>query len=764
MSDILPKLPNETWSWNIDSQGFDRDPKLTSDEIQCLHDIFNTPYRKKRLVNSTSFNKLKRLFRPLEYVLAYTGLDQKVKRQQTVRTTSLNLICRAMYHTQVSYWGFSRKMWLSLIGKDYYAYIAKHGITANARHQILAIAYLLGDYPDVLSLGRINYINFAQKIFGKVTMDNAIKALATPLSSWGYSRECNEAAVANALSFVFIQQRSCSIQQIKHQALVEIYENAPNRNFKSGLTILSYVLYAYGIIEHALGRSTPRFDEKKFSDQPIFNDLCPAWVDMLERWLNTSTRYLDTRTRHVYGLLKVCRWDMEMYKTNAGPENWTRETCLELINSIENWTVGEFAGFKKPQLDTFGNPLAPATKIGLLGMLKGFFIDIQDWEWIPRKFDPNRYLKSPTRLNKLLGPDPKVIEDAVWAKLMWAGLNLTEEDIRIHGSSPASSAPRHPLAMVRAVAMVWLFAGLRKNEIHRLRTGCIRWDSIYDQDTQKEVKTCLLDVPVTKNYSAYTKPVDSLVGQMINIWEKQRPPQPLKLDAKTNEMVEYVFQYRNTPLGSTYLNETLIPMLCAKAGVPGDDAKGTITSHRARATIASQLYNAREPLSLYDLQQWLGHKELQSTTYYTKISPTRLTKAYISADYFAKNLRAINVLVDRDVVKDGNANVEPWKFYDLGHGYCTYDFFDQCPHRMACAKCDFYEPKTSARSMMLEGKSNLLRLVQEITLTDDERLAVEDGVQAYESLLDKLKDISAPNKKLQAIPIISESRSPIQQK
>lgn len=45
----------------------------------------------------------------------------------------------------------------------------------------------------------------------------------------------------------------------------------------------------------------------------------------------------------------------------------------------------------------------------------------------------------------------------------------------------------------------------------------------------------------------------------------------------------------------------------------------------------------------------------------------------------------------------GRAAQEPWKFYDLGHGYRTYDFFDQCPHRMACAKCSFYLPKHSSQ-------------------------------------------------------------------
>jgi hypothetical protein len=33
----------------------------------------------------------------------------------------------------------------------------------------------------------------------------------------------------------------------------------------------------------------------------------------------------------------------------------------------------------------------------------------------------------------------------------------------------------------------------------------------------------------------------------------------------------------------------------------------------------------------------------------------------------------------------------------LGHGFCTYTFFEQCPHRMACARCDFYPRKPRPR-------------------------------------------------------------------
>jgi hypothetical protein len=100
--------------------------------------------------------------------------------------------------------------------------------------------------------------------------------------------------------------------------------------------------------------------------------------------------------------------------------------------------------------------------------------------------------------------------------------------------------------------------------------------------------------------------------------------------------------------------------------------------------------------------------------------------------------------VDQEVVRSGRAVNEPWKFYDLGHGYCTYDFFDQCPHRMACAKCSFYLPKDSTKAQLLEAKANLLRLRQEIPLAEAELAAVEEGVVAYERLLATLADVPTP--------------------
>ncbi|MEU3521342.1 tyrosine-type recombinase/integrase [Streptomyces sp. NPDC006654] len=301
------------------------------------------------------------------------------------------------------------------------------------------------------------------------------------------------------------------------------------------------------------------------------------------------------------------------------------------------------------------------------------------------------------------------------------------------------------------ITLTWLFAGQRSNEIARLRLGCIRWQhdgSPVAGDSARLLArdaVCLLDVPAHKTGTAFTKPVDPLLGQAINAWEALRPPQPKRTDKRTGEQFDFLFSHRARPVSSGYINSSIVPMLCRKAGVPAVDVRGNITSHRARSTIASQLYNAKEPMTLFELQAWLGHRSPESTQHYTKISPNTLTKAYEDAGYFARNVRTIEVLVDRDAVASGAAAAgEPWQHYDLGHGYCTYTFFEQCPHRMACARCDFYAPKDSSKGQLLEAKENLQKMLANIPLTDDERVAVDDGQTALDQLLERLTDVPTP--------------------
>ena len=148
-----------------------------------------------------------------------------------------------------------------------------------------------------------------------------------------------------------------------------------------------------------------------------------------------------------------------------------------------------------------------------------------------------------------------------------------------------------------------------------------------------------------------------------------------------------------------------------------------------------------EETRLFALHEWLGHSSPESTRLYTKITLTKLVKYYKDAGSFARNIRAVAVLIDQDAVRRGSPPDEPWKVYDLGHGFCSYDFFDLCPHPMACARCDFYVPKESSKAQSI---ANLLRLAQEIPLNEDELRAVEDGIAGHERLVAKLASVPAP--------------------
>lgn len=147
-------------------------------------------------------------------------------------------------------------------------------------------------------------------------------------------------------------------------------------------------------------------------------------------------------------------------------------------------------------------------------------------------------------------------------------------------------------------------------------------------------------------------------------------------------------------------------------------------------------------MTLFELQTWLGHQSPATTQHYVSTSPTKLAQAYKDAGYFSRNVRAIEVLIDQQAIVQGQAaQGVPWRYYDLGHGWRSYEFFDQCPHRMACARCDFYVPKASERGRWLETREGLLKMLQEIPLSEEERAAVDGDVQALDRLLERLATV-----------------------
>jgi integrase len=675
-----------------------------------------------------------RLVRPLNDTLDYTGIGTN-KRKYV-----LLFFLREMAERERSFWGWTTGEWIDSIDSR-----------LAARQHAVAVAYLLCGFSELhrLKTDHVVYSCLARKVFGHDHAKNTSDRVQELLADWGYRRAGTRGQVMRTIFECLLFVRSPHLRDISLDHLRTVIGRRPPRTGTYCAFAISRVLAKIGAIPEPMEIARPFVVR---ADLPAITEgVPPEWARQCRRWLETSTVSSRYRRKSYYFLLNVGRWLANEHPEINSPADWTRDLAAEVVAVTCQWRAGDWGTFAPVHIKNQGHALKPSTYAGRISALRVFFRDLQEWELIPRRFDPIRSFGTPKSVLAKIGPNPRIIADDVWAKLVWAGLNLTAEDLPKRGPfqrKPLESS--YPVELCKALAVTWLFSGLRNNEILRLRVGCVRWqkEDVSVPGSGEPLAggaVCMLDVPVTKTGTAFTKPVDPIVGEMISGWEKVRPNGMKLEDRKTGEMVDFLFLYRLTVVGKSYLNRVLIPTLCRKAGVPTADVRGNITSHRGRSTIASQLFNAKEPMSLFELQEWLGHSTPTATQHYAKIMPTKLAKSYADAGYFARNLRAIEVLVDQEIVRSGRAATERWKFYDLGHGYCTYDFFEQCPHRMACAKCDFYLPKHSSAALLLEGKQNLGRFLQEIPLNEAERSAVEEGISAYEGLLSKLADLPAPS-------------------
>ncbi|MFJ6076143.1 tyrosine-type recombinase/integrase [Streptomyces sp. NPDC093065] len=691
--------------------------------------------------SAAGWRVIHRLMVPLEAVNAALDSPPTPHRRRAMLDVIALLLTRCA-ETGRSFWGWTSQEWIHLLGRNQTEFHehAPGWVNDEVRPYLAAHAYLLGSFNEFHRLGSFQRLTLSWRVFGRGLVTSEIARIRAVLASWGYQLgRDDDTLLPMVVCQLLLLNRSPHLEDLD----TSLFERVRREKMLAGSQ--RYTLHATQRAVAELGFCDP--------PQPITGRQsaratggAKTWEQWVDRWHATSTLTPGVRGAMRSALLRVGRWIAAEQPDTADPTLWTRQTCATWIAAVDRMRVGDYVQRTAGLGDRLGKPLEAATKAAQITALRTFFRDCQEWEWLPRGFDPLRALAIPRSITALLGPDPRVIADEVWAKLLWAGLNLEAADL------PQSQAGQfYPFELVRAVTLTWLFSGQRSNEIARLRVGCIRWQhdgTPITGDSQEVLArdtVCLLDVPPHKTGTAFTKPVDPILGQAVDAWQAVRPDQPKFTDRRTGERVDLLFAIRARRVSTHYINNTIIPMLCRKAGVPDADVRGNITSHRARSTIASQLYNAKEPMTLFELQAWLGHRSPQSTQYYAKITPNTLSKAYSEAGYFERNVRTIEVLVDRDAVASGAAAAgEPWQHYDLGHGYCSYTFFEQCQHRMACARCDFYSPKESTRSQLLEAKSNLQRMAVSIPLTDDEQAAVEDGQAALDRLLDRLADTPTP--------------------
>lgn len=713
---------------------WDTRPEFVSGELEALDILAGHFQQGAKNWPPSVLKQLSRLLVPLRDTLV------RMQAARAPYNSAIHDITLEMQRTRKTYWAWSMDEWSEVICSTEGEFHRRFGALGNCRQYVMALAWMLCGFDRLESCGLFFQYRLCLKVFGRQATDSAVNRLDRMMQRLGYvPRDGRNNGIRNAMCMAMLIQRESVLEKLKTETLKHISAVGPGYLRKSSAT-LSRILAAEGMASEGFDhrvtqRRRPPLEYIAVADVPA------EWLSWCERWRATSVLRPTSVLSAWYALLKCGRWLAECHPDYVSPVEWTRETAMSRVTAVCRMKVGEWSNPCAMYRDRRGMAMKPAARARLLGHTRTFFQDLQEWGWIPVRFSPGRIFRSPRSLTSLIGPEPRPVADDIWCRLVHAGQNLQETDLK----PTAVYSAFYPLEMVRALSVLWLFGGLRRDEILRMRCGCIHWQRPEENNVQR---ICLLDVPVSKTYAAFTKPVDPVVGEAIERWELVRSTHPLQEDPKTGESVHFLFMHRGKRVHTAYINHSLIPLLCKKAGVPEKDAKGKITSHRARATMATQLYNAREPLDIFALQKWLGHASPESTRHYVEITPTKLAGSLEKAGYFERNRRMVSVLIDQDVIAAGQAaEGMPWRYYDLGHGLCSYDFFEQCPHRMACAKCSFYLPKSSSEAQYVEGQRNLLRMMQELPLTESERAAVEDGIEAMEKLTDSLRNVASPDMK-----------------
>jgi integrase len=618
------------WTPSISAAGYDRRPSLTPQEQQALRSIEDRPFRWPTGVADA----LARLIVPIHDVLAVAAL----KPGDWAGAPTRGELLAAMGRERSAFWAWDHATWQRTVELA----------DVNVRQLVIAVAYQLCAITDLHSgIRGFKCRLFCQRVFGRAAVEAALGRVQSHLDTLGYAAQLRRPNLQRALYELMLAARSPLLEDLaeRPELFGEIRDRAPHNPARSGVEQLARTLLDMGVITVLPFPARVTRDEWLARSRAGDLDVPELWLEYAKRWFQTSTLTRKSRSQTYFSLIKMGRWIKHEQPDYADPASWTRELAAAWIARVDRMLVGEYSHAPNTAYmrRRSGGELLPRTKAHLMWAPRRFFNDLQEWEWIERRFDARRAFALPRSIKALIGPDPRVIADDVWAKLMWAGLNLSSEDLPLHANKGGTGTPWYPLELVRATGLVWLFSGLRADEILRLRVGAIRWQH---QDANGEGQTgrvCLLDVPTNKTATAFTKPVDGLLGDAIEAWEKVRPAHPKFIDRKTGELADMLFCFRGAQLGSRYINVTLLPLLCRKAGVPREDVRGAITGHRARATIASQLYNAKDPMTLFELQAWLGHSSPASTQHYARITPLTLTKAYNDAGYFARNVRTIEV-------------------------------------------------------------------------------------------------------------------------
>jgi hypothetical protein len=375
------------------------------------------------------------LIRPLTEIAAGSGCGSKITVLVIAR------LLREMHADCTPCWCWSQERWLTLCREVRYG-----------RSLMAAFAWHLADFHDSFSLPDIGKpALYASAIFGQAFYHQELQRLTDTLTSLGYAPASQKNHVSGILATLMIVNRDPRLEAFTPELLWQV-QSSMEAGTSRYVGRVSHALAALGIFSAPMRMR----NYTKWYQKPV-EGIDPVWVHWCRRWRETSV--LRPRTRESqYSFILLCGlWLAGEHPHVREPADWTMEICASFIAAagrmnVDELQLGTERGTRKSVRS--GEPMMPHSRAHFIYSLRRFMIDYENWGWGRLRFSPARHLSTPDTVLFRRGVNPKVIDDPVWLKLIWASLNLRQEDLltEIH----------YPLAMLQAMAVIWTHAGVRK--------------------------------------------------------------------------------------------------------------------------------------------------------------------------------------------------------------------------------------------------------------------------------------------------------------
>jgi hypothetical protein len=726
----MDELGKPVWPWPLQIERYDRTGILYPIEVSVLANWASAP----GILDVEGC--LARLVQPLS-----DALEVLQARPDDQREIIRALICE-MNRRQSAFWAWSRLDWADIFCQDGSAFTDKHGV--QSRQLLIAVIYLLCDISDIHTIPKLYSLRLARMVFGADVVGQGVQRVNQELIHRAYEDSSCE-RVRQALGIALLFNRSPYLEILTTEILAVLKQSIEQKYIRKGISTLAKVLFNMQVITTPLARAHRPYkpsiqkntDVRSVSTQ--WEEGCQRWYEEKMRLLSqnaedghledsythngetilrsplpneSTTQYLRVTHSH---LLKVGLWLAQECPGVIGPDQWDRRVAAKFVGAVSNLVLGEWCYPGPGQAHRVGQEASARTKLRYLRYVRAFFADLQRWGWIAYNLNPDKDLRSPTRLLREADTAPEPIPDEVWHKLLKAGLELTASDL----------PTRYPFEMTRALALVWLFSGLYATEMYRLRTGCI----------QQCNDGYFIDVPTKIQGETFPKRIARSVAEAILRWKEVRPQQGAVPDKVTGEEnVEFLFIYQDRPISDTYIHQVIIPALCRKADVAQHHPLyGGISTFRARVTIALALLDEIEGMTDLELHAWLHNKHIQTTFHLLRARSSR--PGAVPQTPVAYDGTLVLDRVQRGDVADLTLKMDDGQARpDLGPGRCAHPFHDECRNSTAFSQHGLYDPHDTLVAQIFAARADLKRIRQQVSMTNQQITIIEQGI----ALMDRL--------------------------